>query len=52
MAAGLAIMLSGVLVARLAEGAPHALAIVADVTGYGIHAVGAAPFVEWLLAET
>lgn len=49
MAVGFIVMTGGVLVAKGAHGLPHILAIMGDMLGYGIHALGATPFLEWLL---
>lgn len=48
--AGGVIMLAGVLVAK-EGGQIHAYHFhyIADVLGYGIHGIGAVPFVEWLI---
>ncbi len=48
---GLVVMMSGVSVAHMAGGLPHLLALVVDMLGYGIHALGAVPYLEWLLEE-
>lgn len=48
---GVVIMAGGVFIAHTAAGFPHYVAVFIDMTGYGIHALGATPFIEWLLAE-
>lgn len=51
MAVGGVVMLGGVLLAKCAEGMPHYVGVLVDMTGYGIHALGATPYIEWLLLE-
>lgn len=48
---GFGVMLGGVMFAHMASGLPHFIAVVVDMTGYGIHALGATPFIEWLLED-
>lgn len=48
---GFVVMAGGVLLAHTASGFPHFIAVAIDMTGYGIHALGATPFIEWLLEE-
>lgn len=48
---GVVVMGGGVLLAHTASGLPHAIAVTIDMVGYGIHALGATPFIEWLLEE-
>lgn len=50
MVVGFVVMTAGVLVAKQAHHMPYeALATLTDLTGYGVHALGATPFIEWLL---
>ena len=48
--AGIAIMIVGVLIAKLG-GTIHAFHFhyFADVVGYGVHGLGAVPFIEWVV---
>lgn len=48
---GVAVMGAGVYFAHLSTEFPHYVAVLVDMTGYGIHALGATPFIEWLLEE-
>jgi hypothetical protein len=48
---GLAVMLGGVFLAHSAAGMPHFVSVAIDMVGYAIHALGATPFIEWLLED-
>lgn len=48
---GLAVMAGGVFLAKSADMVPHYVGVFVDLTGYGIHALGAAPYIEWLMEE-
>lgn len=51
MICGTLVMAAGVAIAHTAPGFPHYMAMAVDGIGYGIHALGATPFIEALLAE-
>lgn len=51
MIIGMVVMAGGVMFAHMASGMPHFVAVVIDMVGYGIHALGAVPFLEWVLEE-
>lgn len=46
---GGAVMVAGVVVAGFAEGTPRFAHVLIEVVGYGIHALGAMPYIEWLI---
>lgn len=48
---GVAIMMGGVFLAHAGASFPRYFAVLMDTTGYAIHALGATPFIEWLLEE-
>lgn len=51
MWAGFVVMGIGVYIAHFSAGLPHYVAVLIDMTGYGIHALGATPYIEWLLED-
>lgn len=51
MAVGAAVMAGGVLLTRVGHHVPEAVSVAFDVGGGFIHAVGATPYLEWLLAS-
>jgi hypothetical protein len=52
MIAGMVVMGAGVLLAKTGHYMPYeGMAVAVDMTGYFVHALGATPYLEWLLAS-
>lgn len=48
---GFFVMLAGVGFAHISAMLPHWAGMLFDLCGYGVHALGATPFIEWALED-
>lgn len=53
MVAGFAVMVGGVLIAKSGHHFSYdSVAVLVDMTGYGVHALGATPYIEWAMGQS